>query len=376
MKNKMLLSAALILSVSMAFPQAAVASQNQSEALDTDLRQVLSEYSTSLRESYYAPENSRSLSTLPFNANDQLNDGLVTTDTNINTKVRTVEKTENGYDLHVDVTLSTELEADSGTEIYLAGKRTDSMQNSWTDEHVLHVVPDSGSSSGYTITADEVVEPDEETSSFTAMDSSISNERTPASLDREQSSFNLEERKLMESRADFGENSDGLNYIKATNYADKWTKNNEMNPAYPVFSQNCANFVSQAIHEGGKPTHPRLWFYSTSVPSLTAKGWMNADSNYTYMKHYTNSFTSLTNVWKAWQGSLLYVDWSSNGSIDHTMIVVGVVVKDGKANPVIDQKSNNRYQITLTQSLKYAHDNAHDNGHNNMTWYGLQYRYD
>lgn len=372
MKNKMLLSAALILSVSMAFPQAAVASQNQSEALDTGLRQVLSEYSTSLRESYYAPENSRSLSTLPFNANDQLNDGLVTTDTNINTKVRTVEKTENGYDLHVDVTLSTELEADSGAEIYLAGKRTDSMQNSWTDEHVLHVVPDSGSSSGYTITADEVVEPDEETSSFTAMDSSISNERTPASLDREQSSFNLEERKLMESRADFGENSDGLNYIKATNYADKWTKNNEMNPAYPVFSQNCANFVSQAIHEGGKHTHPRLWFYSTSVPSLTARGWMNADSNYTYMKHYTNSFTSLTNVWEAWQGSLLYVDWSSNGSIDHTMIVVGVVVKDGKANPVIDQKSNNRYQITLTQSLKYAH----DNGHNNMTWYGLQYRYD
>ena len=92
MRNKMLLSAALILSVSMACPQAAVASQNQSEALDTDLRQVLSEYSTSLRESYYAPEKSRSLSTLPFNANDQLNDGLVTTDTNINTNVRTVEK--------------------------------------------------------------------------------------------------------------------------------------------------------------------------------------------------------------------------------------------------------------------------------------------
>ena len=175
----------------------------------------------------------------------------------------------------------------------------------------------------------------------------------------------------MEPHADFGENSDGLNYIKAMNYADEWTRIDKMNPAYPVFSRNCANFVSQAIHEGGKPTHPRLWTYSTSIPSLTTKGWMNADSNYTYMKHYTNSFTSLANVWKAWQGSLLYVDWDSNGSIDHTMIVVGVVVKDGKANPVIDQKTNNRHQITLTKSLEYAH----GKGHNNMTWYGLQYKY-
>ncbi len=99
------------------------------------------------------------------------------------------------------------------------------------------------------------------------------------------------------------------------NYADKWTKNDEMNPAYPVFDQNCANFVSQAIHEGGKPTHPRLWTYSTSIPRLTTKGWMNADSN---------------------------------------------------------RKSGNRHQITLTQSLQYAHANHHDN----MTWYGLQYRYD
>ena len=90
------------------------------------------------------------------------------------------------------------------------------------------------------------------------------------------------------------------------------------------------------------------------------------------MKHYTNSFTSLADVWDAWEGSLLYVDWDSDGEINHTMIVVGVVVKDNKANPVIDQKSSNRHQITLTESLQYAH----EQGHNNMTWYGLQYRYD
>lgn len=175
----------------------------------------------------------------------------------------------------------------------------------------------------------------------------------------------------MTSGADFGENSDGLNYIKAIKYADKWTETDEMNPAYPVFDANCANFVSQAIHEGGKPIHQRLWSYSTSIPSATTRFWMNADGNYTYMKHYTNSFTSLPNVWDAWEGSLLYVDWTSNGEIDHAMIVVGVIVRDGKTNPIIDQKSGNQHQITLTQSLQ----NAHNAGHNNMTWYGLQYRY-
>lgn len=92
MKNKILLPVAILLSVSMALPQTAAALQNPSEALDTDLGQILDEYSVSLEESYYAPENSRSLSTLPFNVNDQLADGLVTTDVDVATEVRTVEK--------------------------------------------------------------------------------------------------------------------------------------------------------------------------------------------------------------------------------------------------------------------------------------------
>ncbi|ALE09834.1 Hypothetical protein RY67_1824 [Bifidobacterium longum subsp. infantis] len=120
-------------------------------------------------------------------------------------------------------------------------------------------------------------------------------------------------------------------------------------------------------------TLTRLWNYSTVLPDkLTTRAWMNADSNYSYMKHYSHSYDSLDNVWKAWQGSILYVDWTSDNEIDHAMFVVGVVVKDGKANPVIDQKTENRHQITLTESLQHAH----EQGENNMTWYGLQYRYD
>lgn len=99
MKNEILLPAAILLSVSMAFPQTAAALQNPSEALDAGLGRVPDEYSVSLEESHYAPESSRSLSTLPFNVNDQLADGLVTTDVDVTTEVRTVGKTDDGHDL-------------------------------------------------------------------------------------------------------------------------------------------------------------------------------------------------------------------------------------------------------------------------------------
>lgn len=66
------------------------------------------------------------------------------------------------------------------------------------------------------------------------------------------------------------------------------------------------------------------------------------------------------------------VDWTSDGTIDHVMIVVGVLVSDsGIVDPIIDQKTNNRYQITLHQSIAYAA----QAGHKNLTWYGLQYNF-
>ena len=181
------------------------------------------------------------------------------------------------------------------------------------------------------------------------------------------------------AKRNFGDNSAGVNYITLSRYADTWTNKQhekQMNPKYPVFKNgNCANFASQALQEAGlSVTH--LWNYSTVSPELlTTKSWMNANSNYYYMKNYSHSYTSLDNVWKAWQGSLLYVDWDSKdqkNEINPAMVVIGVVVKNEKANPVICQKTPNRNSITLTESLE----NAHKQKRYNMIWYGLQYKYE
>lgn len=373
MKRKFLLLITAIVSSALIFPQTSIALDSSSNAVDVGFRKVLDEYSNSLEKIYYSPKKSRSKYKIPFSSYDQIDDGLISTNVKVNTKILNIKKTVDGYNLHVDVSLSSDLKPEPGVKIYLGGKLVDSMHSSWTDEHIMHLSNDRSSSS-YAITNDEVVDPANVNTSFASSSNSpLINDKTfktPALLDRSKASFDSSKQNLIKSRSKSFNNSSGFDYIKAINYADKWTKVDKMNPAYPIFNSNCANFVSQSIHEGGMEEIPKLWDYSTSIPSLTTASWMNANSNYYYMKHYTNSFTSLANVWDAWEGSLLYVDWKSDGKIDHTMIVVGVVVKDNKANPVIDQKSNNRHRITLTQSLKYAH-----KYYNNMTWYGLQYRY-
>lgn len=336
-----------------------------------NIQAMLNSYTQNMKDDYYKTTTPRSKSSIPLTATLHHQEGLSADDIRISASIKSVNKTDLGYEVKTDITTHASLRADSGTQIYVAGHQTDSLDSIWTDEHLI-TVSEADTSGNYTILSDQITEKDDDIAQITPADPLLTSyEKVPASLDIEGA---LDSKAAQMAQADFGTNSAGVNYIKAINYADKWTSDpyqDKMNSAYPSFNQNCTNFISQAFHQGGL-TLTRLWNYSTNIPSLTTIGWMNADSNYSYMKHYTHSFTSLDNVWKAWEGSILYVDWTSDNEIDHAMIVVGVVVKDGKANPVIDQKTKNRHQITLTESLQ----NAHNDGKDNMTWYGLQYKYD
>lgn len=337
-----------------------------------EIQQTLHQYSQELLAEYHSPRT-RSKLNIPLTAEEQAKEGLISKNVEVVPTIRSIQSSDDGeYLIDTDMTVNVSLDADSDTVIYVNGKRTDHLDQSWTSTHIMefaHV----GRQRGYSIISDKVIDEQDPPEYADASDKLPTEDKTPASLD-ENGALESEALNKAQTYA-FGDNSVGVNYIKAMNYANKWTSpgyEHKMNSAYPSFGSNCANSVSQALHEGGM-TLTRLWNYSTVLPDkLTTRAWMNADSNYSYMKHYSHSYDSLDNVWKAWQGSILYVDWTSNNEIDHAMFVVGVVVKDGKANPVIDQKTENRHQITLTESLQHAH----EQGKNNMTWYGLQYRYD
>ncbi|MBF9670099.1 amidase domain-containing protein [Bifidobacterium dentium] len=345
----------------------------ESDISQGQVQEILKEYNDSLQSAYFA-SNSRSSQNVPVTESTRQAEGLRTENVNISSEEISARHIDDGYEIQADVTVDSTVKPEEGTIIYTAGQQREIMTTSWTDRHVLKVVPSEG---GWDIVSDKTIDvADEGNESQTSAEDTLSDDAQPSSTDEKGA---WSSRALDMAKRNFGDNSAGVNYITLSRYADTWTNKQhekQMNPKYPVFKNgNCANFASQALHEAGlSVTH--LWNYSTVSPELlTTKSWMNANSNYYYMKNYSHSYTSLDNVWKAWQGSLLYVDWDSKdqkNEINHAMVVIGVVVKNGKANPVICQKTPNRNSITLTESLE----NAHKQKRYNMIWYGLQYKYE
>ncbi|MBM7865810.1 hypothetical protein GTO89_03255 [Heliobacterium gestii] len=66
-----------------------------------------------------------------------------------------------------------------------------------------------------------------------------------------------------------------INGESAARYADQWATS--CNTAWPSYTQDCTNFVSQALYAGGMPmdkTTPNVWF----MEKETLYGWNNSKS--------------------------------------------------------------------------------------------------
>jgi len=156
---------------------------------------------------------------------------------------------------------------------------------------------------------------------------------------------------------------------KAVNYAkNHYYKNGE---GYFVFyTNNCTNFVSQAIAGGfigseldsivySKVKYyykPNGWFYGTSTytnnfPQSPSAKWKGAHELYTYAKTsspnsgtYFQFITSdSSNTALAFSqiqtGDIIFVDWTRDGLIDHSMIVTKV-----RSNPTAYSHISVTYQ--------------------------------
>lgn len=167
---------------------------------------------------------------------------------------------------------------------------------------------------------------------------------------------------------------------KFRDYALKWTNASNadrMNPNYPIQSNNCANFASQALHAGGWPLrngiNPRdtgNWHYNLTGPLGASRTWVNSGTLY-----YTSvqaGWAKLSSIYKARTGDLLFVDWDpkgrADGDIDHVMVVTGYSAS--KRMPLISQKSSNRHNIPLSKSISLAK----DQGKTFIKWYGMTHK--
>lgn len=397
-KNVLPLITIIGLSISSMITSTAVADPADSGRIPVEVTSAINEYTSTIQQSYLhvsrtlkrnvTSTESRLASNLASDATSG-NSDLSVTKADVTASTISAAKSGEGYSVTVDLATKLSQTPSSDTKVYIGDTQQKTLDSSWTERHVIALKPEAQPGSDtYSVVSD--TKQDEYTSAKPLADDPLPVLPAPSSTSEPIPDTSLVNKDLgrLKSRATTRAAASKVDYLKEIAYADKWTAapyntdaKSGFNPAFPYYDDNCTNFESQAMYAGGLPLvgAPSPFLYDTSVWTWNLSGiasasrtWSYAPSNYTFMKDHSNTFTVMDNIWKAWEGSLLYADWTGDGTIDHAMIVVGVVVSgNGKVNPIIDQKTSNRHQITLQQSI----DNASKAGHNKVKWYGLQFKF-
>lgn len=319
---------------------------------------------------------------------DAADTGLKVDDAEVTTSVVSRTPIPNGYTVLADITTHLrQVPEGSNTIITLGSTQADHLDTSTTYRHELTLAPaPDGSSEPYQVVSDKTLLDDDSRTGQTPHDG-----ETTTSAYRQSTATG---RRHMAYAASF-KNKAGLDWLKAVQYAELWTdskhvyKNSNMdfmNPKYPVFEDNCTNFVSQALFEGGLPakkativsrTHDDVWAYMAFAQFEPTYTWGGAENNYRYMRYHSGAFDADDNIKHIGPGGLIYADWDGNGSKDHAVIVTGNITirdKSGRpvdSRPIICQKTHNQHDAPITVLEKYAQNNYHGK----TKWYGLQFRF-
>ena len=114
------------------------------------------------------------------------------------------------------------------------------------------------------------------------------------------------------------------NYSAMANYATKYWK--DYNTAYRRMSNDCTNFISQAMRAGGWGMvtgwyqSNNVWWYNSLNQSWT---WGGAE-NWYWFATGSGRTSTLGNVWYTGLADVLQIDFDRNNNINHTMIVTYV----------------------------------------------------
>jgi hypothetical protein len=111
----------------------------------------------------------------------------------------------------------------------------------------------------------------------------------------------------------------------AVQYANTWWNSN--NPAYPIFDDDCTNYISQCLRAGGAPMRgqPRRdkgWWIGGGTWSFS---WSTSHSLRWYLDTSTVGLKAVkvTNASDLQLGDVISYDFQGDGRFDHTTIVTG-----------------------------------------------------
>jgi hypothetical protein len=155
------------------------------------------------------------------------------------------------------------------------------------------------------------------------------------------------------------------NRVGASDYADKWAL--DRNPEYDDFGdEDCTNFVSQAIHEGGGA--PMVsgdesgegapgWYYNNINDRVLAWTWV--DGLYNFIVNEKDFWSGgpegveETNLLNLNKGDIVQFKWSDDDPYwMHSVIIVGWEQSGGNLIHLFDSHSSNRYHYPL-ESISY-----------------------
>jgi hypothetical protein len=116
----------------------------------------------------------------------------------------------------------------------------------------------------------------------------------------------------------------GYNEDAAANYANAWAKS--YNTAYRRWSDDCTNFVSQALRAGGQPDTPD-WYYNANGQSGS---WINAQNMDSWLDTYSGAVNEgswgPSHAYDAktpstiWKGDVIQYNWDNGLTMSHTSI--------------------------------------------------------
>jgi hypothetical protein len=145
---------------------------------------------------------------------------------------------------------------------------------------------------------------------------------------------------LGEREQQFNRTAFTYNRLKAVQYAEQWW--NSYNPYYKKFENDCTNFISQCLHQGGAPMR--------GYPNRS-KGWWMTGNNWSYSWTIANSLrlylTNSTVGLRAKQvsspeqllfGDVICYDFEGDGRYNHNTIVTA---KDALGMPLVNAHTTN-----------------------------------
>jgi hypothetical protein len=125
---------------------------------------------------------------------------------------------------------------------------------------------------------------------------------------------------------------------KAVQYAETWW--NSHNPAYPFFSKDdCTNFISQCLHEGGIPMGKGWWCRR----GRWSYSWAVAHGLYLFLKKggSTGKVIQVDGPGQLDYGDVICYDWEGDGRWNHNVIVTAF---DESRTPLVNAHTYNSRQ--------------------------------